>query len=168
MRSLVFVLLVVTINTPVLAQDTTVVNEAVASPPTVKPYRDPHKARVLGTIFPGAGHIYSGEYLRGYGYYLATVGGVGMGVMVFIVDRCTFSFLSATSCDPGPQWPHQALGVAMVGAGFWSWISSAREAAHAAERANARHEARKLSVKPLIEPANEPNARLHAGLKVSW
>jgi hypothetical protein len=168
MKSLLCVLLVATINTGMLAQDTTGVNEAFASPPTVKLYRDPHKARVLGTIFPGAGHIYAGEYLRGYGYYLGTVGGVGMGVMVFIVDRCTFSFLNATSCDPGPQWPHQALGIAMVGAGLWSWISSARDAAHAAERANASHEHRKLSVKPLIEPASEPNARLHAGLKVAW
>jgi hypothetical protein len=164
MKYLFYLLLVACLNTTLLAQDTT----EVAPQQTPKPYRDPHKARILGSVFPGAGHIYAGEYLRGYGYYVATVGEVGSGVLVFMVDRCTFSFLSATSCDPGPQWPHRALGIAMVGAGIWSWVSSARDAPRAAERANARHEARRLQVKPFIEPVREPNAEFHTGLNVSW
>ena len=164
MKYLFYLLLFACLNTALLAQDTTL----AAPGQTLKPYRDPHKARILGSLIPGAGHIYAGEYLRGYGYYLATVGEVGTGVMVFIIDRCTFSFLSATSCNAGPQWPHQALGIAMVGAGIWSWVSSARDAPRAAQRANARHEARTFLVKPIIGPGNEPNARLHAGLNLSW
>jgi len=31
-----------------------------------KPYRDPQTAVVLGSIVPGAGYAYAGEYLRGY------------------------------------------------------------------------------------------------------
>ena len=164
MKYLVSLLLAACLTTPSLAQDTTV----AASGQALTQYRDPHKARILGSLFPGAGHVYAGEYLRGYGYYLATVGAVGTGVMVFTVNRCTFSFLSATSCDPGPQWPHQALGIAMVGAGVWSWVSSARDAARAAQRANTRHEARTVLVKPIIRPGKEPNAGFQAGLQLSW
>jgi hypothetical protein len=162
MKYLFYLFLVVCLNTPVLAQDTT------GAAAKLKPYRDPHTALILGSVLPGAGHIYAGEYLRGYGYYLATVGGVGSGVMVFIMDRCTFSFLSTTSCDPGPQWPHQALGIAMMGIGIWNWVSSARDAPRAAQRANARHETREPLVKPIIGPDNEPNAGLRAGLNISW
>jgi len=164
MKYLFYLFVVACLNTSLLAQDTTV----AAPQQTLKPYRDPHKARIFGSLFPGAGHIYAGEYLRGYGYYLATIGGVGSGVMIFMIDKCTFSFLSAASCDPGPQWPHQALGIAMVGAGIWSWVSSARDASRAAERANTRHEARRLVVKPFIEPVTEPKAKFHAGLNLSW
>ena len=164
MKYFLYLLLVACLNTTLLAQDTTVAAPGQA----LEPYRDPHKARILGSLFPGAGHIYAGEYLRGYGYYVATVGEVGFGVMVFIVDRCTFSFLSATSCDAGPQWPHQALGIAMVGAGIWTWVSSARDAPRAAERANTRHEARTLLVRPIIGPGNQPTASLHAGLSLTW
>ena len=167
MKPLVVVVLIVSFNATLLAQDTTVTKDS-ASGSTIKLYRDPHKARIFGSLFPGAGHIYAGEYLRGYGYYVATVGTVGMGVMAFILDRCTFSFLNATSCDPGPHWPHQMLGIAVVGGGLWIWISSARDASQAAQRANTRHERRALSVKPLIEAVNDPNARLHAGLNLSW
>jgi hypothetical protein len=164
MKYFLYLLLVACFNTTLLAQDTTV----AAPGQGLKPYRDPHKAQILGSLVPGAGHIYAGEYLRGYGYYLATVGEVGAGVMVFIVDRCTFSFLSARSCDAGPQWPHQVLGIAMVGAGIWSWVLSARDAPRAAERANTRHGARTLLVRPIIGPGNQPTAGLHAGLNLSW
>jgi hypothetical protein len=142
MRYFFFLVLVVCLNTSLEAQDTTV----AAPQQALKPYRNPHKARILGSLFPGAGHFYAGEYLLGYGYYVATVGGTSSGVMVFM-DRCAFSYLTATSCHPGPQWQHRALGIAMVGAGIWTWVSSARDASRAAERANARHEARKLLVK---------------------
>lgn len=70
--------------------------------------------------------------------------------------------------DPGPQWPHKALGIAMIGTGIWTWISSARDAARAAERANVRHQKHTLSVKPLIESRNQPDAQWRAGLNVSW
>lgn len=150
------------------AQDATGVVTDSAPRPRATYYRDPHKARILGSVFPGAGHVYAGEYLRGYLNYLGTIGGIGGGIMMYTIDRCTFSFLSANSCDPGPQWPHRTLGIAIIGTGIWTWISSARDAAHAAERANERHQERNLLVNPLIETRSQPDAELRAGLNVSW
>lgn len=167
MKMVIFLVLIACLNTVLLAQDTAVVKDS-ASNLTTNLYRDPDKARKLGTFFPGAGHIYAGEYLRGYGYYVATVGTVGMGVIAFNLDRCTFSFLSASSCDPGPRWPNQLVGIVTVGAGIWTWVSSARDASRAAQRANTRHERRTILVKPLIEPVNGPNASVHVGLGVRW
>jgi len=167
MKPLLCLILLAGLSVPVLAQDTSAVTDT-ARPSSQPLYRDPHKARILGSVFPGAGHFYAGEYLRGYGYYLLTVDAAGAGVLTFIMDRCTFSFLSTKSCDPGPQWPHQAAGIALIGVSIWTWVASARDAGHAAERANERHERRALRVKPLLEPANRPDAQLNAGLSVGW
>lgn len=135
---------------------------------TERPYRDPQLAQVLGIILPGAGHIYAGEYWRGYLGWVTTIGGIGMGAIVYNVDRCTFNFLSGTQCDPGPRWPNRLLGAFMVGAGVWTWISTARDAPHAAERANARHGSRRLKLAPLVEPAFAPHPTLRLGVGVRW
>ncbi len=133
-----------------------------------KPYRDPHKALVLGSIIPGAGHIYAGEYLKGFLTYEGTVTAIGMGTIVFIADKCMFAFLNATPCKSGPAWPHQALGVAVVGIGIWGWISSARDARHAAERANARHDARRAAITPFISPFSGPASASRVGVSLQW
>jgi hypothetical protein len=100
--------------------------------------------------------------------YEATVGAIGGGVLVFMVNKCTFAFLSTTKCDPGPEWPHQAFGVALVGMGIWKWISSARDAPHAAERANARHDARSSAVTPFIAPFSGPAKESEIGVSLHW
>ena len=82
MKFFLYILLVSSLSTTLRAQDTTV----DVSRQTPKPYRDPHKAKILGSLFPGAGHIYAGEYFRGYEYYLATVGMTGSGVLVFMIE----------------------------------------------------------------------------------
>ena len=133
-----------------------------------RPYRSPHRALVLGSLIPGAGHIYAGEYLKGFGTYELTVMSIGMGTLVFIYDRCMLSFLSATTCKSGPAWPHQALGIALGGLGIWKWISSARDAPRAAERANARHRARSLAVTPFIAPFSGPANASHVGVSLQW
>ena len=133
-----------------------------------KPYRSPHRALVLGSLIPGAGHIYAGEYLKGFGTYEFTVMSIGMGTLVFIYDRCMLSFLSATTCKSGPAWPHQTLGIALGGLGIWKWISSARDAPHAAERANARHNPRSRAVTPLIAPFSGPANASQVGVSVQW
>jgi hypothetical protein len=135
---------------------------------TVSLYRDPHRARVLGSLIPGAGHIYAGEYVRGFLTYEATVGAIGMGTIVFILDKCTFTFLSATPCKSGPAWPHQVAGVALVGLGVWTWVSSARDASRAAERANDRHQMRSRTVTPIIEPFSGPANASKVGVSVHW
>ena len=133
-----------------------------------RPYRDPQRARVLGTIFPGAGHVYAGEYLRGYVFYLRTVVGIGGGVMMYIVDECTFTFFSGRSCDPGPHWPHRLLGIAGVASGVWAWISGARDAPLAAERANERHRRKAIKLSPLINPVGGPHPGAQVGVSLQW
>lgn len=135
---------------------------------TVGLYRNPHRALVLGTLIPGAGHIYAGEYLRGFFTYEATVLAIGGGTLVFIVNKCTFTFLSTTTCKPGPEWPHQVLGITIVGMGIWEWISSARDAPRAAERANARHDARSRAVTPFIAPFSGPANASQIGVSLHW
>jgi hypothetical protein len=132
------------------------------------PYRNPHRALVLGTLIPGAGHIYAGEYLRGFFTYEATIGAIGGGTLVFLVNKCTFTFLNMTTCKPGPEWPHQLLGMTMVGMGIWEWISSARDAPHAAERANVRHDARSSAVTPFIAPFSGPANTSQLGVSLHW
>ena len=153
---------------PLRAQETarTPVDSTTSS--TVSLYRNPHRARVLGSLIPGLGHIYAGEYVRGFLTYEATVGAIGTGTLVFIVDKCTFTFLNATPCQSGPAWPHQVAGVALVGLGIWTWVSSARDAARAAERANDRHQLRFRTVTPIIEPFSGPANASKAGVSVSW
>ncbi len=149
---------------PLGAQD---LSGVVIDSVTSHQYRSPQKARVLGSLFPGAGHIYAGEYARGYLIYLSTVAGIGGGMMIYIMDDCTFSWLSAERCNPGPQWPHQVLGIAAIGAGLWGWIAGARDAPRAAERANECHR-RKASVSPILQPVLMPEIGARAGFVLRW
>jgi hypothetical protein len=161
MKSFIGILLVSAWVVPLRAQDTTTVIHDSTIHQVAPLYRSPKRALILGSLIPGAGHIYSGEYWRGFWTYEATVGGIGGGILTFLLNRCTFSFLNTTRCNPGPEWPHQVLGVAMVGIGIWDWISSARDAPHAAERANAKHRP-----KPAVTPIIEAPADSHSGWRV--
>jgi hypothetical protein len=169
MKAFTGILIVAVWISPLEAQDTTNVVQATpdsASTPETHPYRNPREALILGSLIPGAGHIYAGEYWHGVVNYEATVSAIGMGVMIFIVDNCTFDFFNP-NCNPGPQWPHQALGVAVVGLGLRRWILSARDASRAAERANERHRRIMSQVKPIIEPAGGSHG-WHAGIEIPW
>ena len=167
MKLVLWLVMAACLHTPLLAQDTVTAGE-VSKPPTITNlYRDPHKARILGSVFPGAGHIYAGEYFRGYIYYLTTVGDAGMGALIYSMNGCSLAVLDP-SCHPGPEWPYHAVGIAMVGAGIWTWISSARDAAHAAERANVRHQPQTFSVNPVVRSVYETGQGVGVGLSVSW
>ena len=153
---------------PLAAQDTASDSAATATSESERPYRNPKRALLLGSLIPGAGHIYAGEYLKGFVNYEMTVMTIGAGTLVYIVGKCTFTFLSASKCDPGPEWPHRVAGVAIVGLGLWTWISSARDAPHAAERANARHSARSRKASPVIAPFSGPGNASQIGMSLSW
>ena len=169
MRVFVAAFLVLFPAAPLRAQDTAqVVPPDSVQQSLARPYRSPHKALILGTILPGAGYMYTGEYLRGYGTWVATIGLIGEGVMVYILDNCTFTFLSTEKCKPEPAWPHQLLGIAGIGGGLWTWITSARDAPHAAERANERHRSKKPKVEPLIGLPTGTGPEWKAGLAVRW
>lgn len=168
MKALVSLLFIAVWTSPLSAQDTTRVTADSAVLPATTLYRNPHRALILGTLIPGAGHIYSGEYWRGFLTYEFTVSAIGGGVLVFIVDKCTFPLFSTTTCKPGPQWPHQLLGVVLVGTGIWEWISSARDAPHAAERANAKHRRKTPAATPIIQPPADSRSGWRVGAAVHW
>jgi hypothetical protein len=168
MRALAGLLLVSIWTSPLKAQDTTRVTADSAAQPVEQPYRNPKRALILGSVIPGAGHIYSGEYWQGFLRYEATLGGIGGGALMFLVNRCSFSFLSAKRCDPGPQWPHQVFGAALVVGGIWEWISSARDAPHAAERANERHRRKTRRSMPIIEPPTDSRIGWRVGAEIHY
>jgi hypothetical protein len=148
------------------AQDSTAVKPDSGATTSVHLYRDPHKARVLASVFPGAGYFYTGEYLRSYGTYVVTIGGLGMGPVIFMSNSCTFAFFSA--CDPGPTWPYKLAGITLVAEGAWAWVQSVRDARHAAARANTRHDALDPRVKPVLEPMRSGTGGVNAGFSVRW
>jgi hypothetical protein len=160
-----------TVSTLALVVATSI--QAQASAPTVpdsaaqqmeKPYRDPHTAVVLGSLIPGAGYAYAGDYLRGYITAVGTIGGMAMGPVIYEMDGCTLAFLS--DCDPGPRWPYRVAGILAVGSGIYTWISSARESRHAAERANVKHAANARRARPILEPTATNG--WNAGLTLNW
>jgi TM2 domain-containing membrane protein YozV len=151
---------------PLAAQDTINVIVDSASLSRVPLYRDPHRARILGTIIPGAGHFYAGEYLRGYLAFVATGGGLAMGPIIFSMDSCTFALFSA--CHAGPKWPYEALGAYMVVGAVWTWVSTARDAPRAAERANLRHRAKTATLAPFIQPSPTVRGQWNTGVTVGW
>ena len=104
----------------------------------LRPDRRPATAAVLGTLIPGAGHIYAGEYTHGAILYVATVSGIGGGYMMYVFNRCTFTF---TPCRPETAWPHQTIGVLMIAVGVGAWVWSAIDAPRAVHRRLAEREA---------------------------
>jgi len=167
MRLIITLSLATLSATTLPAQDTTnrpVADSASAS--IVAPYRDPHRARMLGVIIPGAGQFYAGEYFKGYMTFVATGSSLAMGPLIFSMDGCTLAFL--TECNPNPKWSYKAVGAFLVGAGLWKWFSTARDAPHAAERANARHRAEAATFAPLIEPSSTVPGQWNTGITVRW
>lgn len=152
---------------PLWAQDTTKVSTDSTVHQVAPLFRSPKRALILGSVIPGAGHIYSGEYWQGFWHYESTVGMIGGGVLVFLFDKCALNFLD-TTCKSGPQWPHQVLGVASVGLGIWEWISSARDAPHAAERANAKHRGKTPAPTPVIGPPADSHSGWRVGAEISF
>jgi hypothetical protein len=131
-------------------------------------FRDPVVARVLGTLVPGAGHIYATEYRRGAQLYFGTVSMIGLGALVYIIDDCTFSFLDLKPCHAGPQWPHRTLGVITMGVGAGTWVYSSIDAPRAARRANERHQSRHAFVSPVLEPRRGAKGGLNVGVALEW
>lgn len=158
--ALVTALLAVAVALP--AQDSTDARQGRAARADTL-YRDPVVARVLGSVIPGAGHVYSGEYWNGIRYYYGTVGLLGTGAFVYVLDECTFD----TPCVSAPAWPHQVAGIAIMAVGVAFWVRSAIDAGHAAERANERHALDGASLSPFIAPG-AGNTGANVGLSVAW
>jgi hypothetical protein len=159
MKALVSLVFVAAWTLPLNAQDTTRVAADSAVAPEGPLYRNPRRALILGSIIPGAGHIYAGEYLRDYE---GTVSAFGLGAMTIIMAPCSFSLDKPTRCGTRPNLVPLLFGVGVVGIGIWEWIASARDASHAAERANAKH----LRQRPTATPDIEAPVDSHSGWRV--
>ena len=166
MRATALLALMLSVAVALPAQDSTHARHGRHGPADTL-YRDPTSARVLGAIIPGAGHIYAGEYWHGVMYYEGTVAIIGLGAMTYVLDKCTFSFLSDKPCKSPPAWPHQVLGGAVMAYGVGVWIYSAIDAGHAAERANERHAGRRTGVSSFIAPGAQ-SGEANVGLSVAW
>lgn len=165
---LILTLPLISLWAPALAAQDTTSRPAAdsASASSLAPYRDPHRARILGTIIPGAGQFYTGDYLNGSLTFFATSSSLAMGPLIFSMDGCTFALFR--ECNPNPKWPYKAVGSFLIGAALWKWFSTARDAPHAAERANARHRAEAATLAPLIEPSPTVSGQWNTGVTVRW
>ena len=119
-------------------------------------WKDEHRARVLGTIVPGLGHVYAEEFAYGRGIFtLATIGIVGGTVGVLIAPQAQNRASTYTI----------AAGFGALGIGAWVW--SAIDAPRAARRTNARRILhRGSSLAPVIGPA--PGGSLVTGLSLTF
>lgn len=166
MRATALVIALLTVAVALPAQESTRARRArLGTADTL--YRDPTAARVFGAIIPGAGHVYAGEYWRGLAYYEGTIGILGSGAMVYVLDKCTFTFLSDTPCKSPPAWRHQVAGVAIMAYGVGVWVYSAIDAGRAAERANKRYAERRAAVTPFIGPQIDASGA-NVGLSFAW
>lgn len=165
MKVLIVLLLVPIVASALTAQDTTRVVSDSLSKVGTSLYRDPHRARVLGTLIPGAGHVYAGEYWRGFVDGIGAIAAIGLGAVVYNKHQEPFCIISP--CPRASQTPHRLAGAVMIGTGLWTWFSDARDAPHAAERANAKHRAKSVMITPFIDPATKPK-ELSGGIAVSW
>ena len=140
--------------------------------PVEQPYRNPHKARVLATILPGAGYVYTGEYFRGYGTWVVTATSFIMTPFLYEYGSCGVD--SIDKCTRGAlRWESRAMGALSAGIGLFTWISSVRDAPLSAERANERHRRRELRANPTVEIGTrggpqQGEPQLKAGLSIDW
>lgn len=156
-------ILLVFVSSAAFAQDSAQV-ATDSSVPTPHLYRDPHKARVLGALIPGAGYVYAGEYFKGYATWVGTIGYIAWAPVVYNSDSCGWFDLT---CTPhGPRWPYQVAGVAMFVGGVYLWAHGAYDAGRAAERANRRHQG--MVVQPKVGFLPGSVAPLTAGLNVEF
>jgi hypothetical protein len=163
MKPLILFLIAVVVTAPLVAQDSTRTPTDSVVPTPTHLYRNPRAALILGSLIPGAGHIYAGEYWRGIVNYEGTVATLGLGVMGILASNLCWE-----RCNRGVQVLGDAMGVVVIGAGIWKWASTARDAAHAAERANEKHRRKMAKVKPVIGAPGGSHENWRAGIEIPW
>jgi hypothetical protein len=122
-------------------------------------FRNPATARVLGTLLPGAGHVYAGEYGQAVAYYAGAVSGIGGGFGLLA--------LHGAAQNKEPAWPSQVGSAVLFAFGAWVWVRSSMDAPRAAERANVRH-ANEARVSFVFREPNGGAAGTSVGLAVAW
>lgn len=120
--------------------------------------KDPETARQYAWYFSGAGHLYTGEALRG---------GVMLGVTTVslykaigeLFSGCTGNLTSTAEC-------HRGRGFLWLGLAAAPYVYSIIDAPKSAERVNAgkQRKAGKLSIAPLLDV--DHSNRLQAGIQL--
>jgi hypothetical protein len=120
--------------------------------------KNPTTARLIG-IFPGAGHVYAAEPMRGLAFFGGMVGVAVVGATVLAVDCVDDVGSGDETCDSS------GADVLVTGAllGVWGW--SIWDAGRAAERTNAR---RGVSAALTLAPARQrgPSGASSPGVRV--
>lgn len=110
---------------------------AAVAPLRSSRYRDPSAAQTMALIFPGGGHIYSGELVKGSALLGASLIGVVGGLMLS-EDTRTFSCDDQLlNCGYSTDYSYLIGGSAVALA---VWIYGILDAPRSARRANARME----------------------------
>ena len=157
-RTLAFLVVVLFAHSRALsAQD---IPAGTPSADTQAPTRSPATARFLGTLFPGGGHIYAGEYAKGVGYFYGTASCIGGGALALAA--------SELSPEKGPAWPMQASGVLLIGVGVAVWARGALDAPRAAARVNVKHSQATAPLSLVFRTGGNAAPRTNLGLAVAW
>ena len=130
-------------------------------------YRDPHTAQMLGSFIPGAGHIYAGETLRGFGLGGAALIGIASGIVFLEKRDCRLVTFGVESCDSQASSVNRINGITQIGVGIAAWVFGAIDAPHAAQRANEQAR-RHLSVAPFLREDVVRHAALGVAVTVGW
>ena len=167
---------IATANSPIAAQGPTPLTADTATVPdtsahaAIRHLPSPVTAAVLGTIIPGAGLAYAGHWGSGVGTYFTSVGTIGLGAMLMVLDHCTFSFDSG--CNPGRVWPQRTLGVASIALGLGTWAYGAVRAYRIVERSNERKSSSlhtdRITIEPLIQVPAIAGTGWALGVHATW
>jgi hypothetical protein len=134
--------------------------------------RSPIAAGLLGAVVPGAGLAYARDWTGAASTFVRTLGSIGAGSLLLVVDRCTFAFLNDTRCNPGVLWPQHAVGVGFVGYGGWVWATSAIKAVRLVKDFNAIEVQNQRSglfrFEPAVFPPDSPAGLWAAGIHAAW
>lgn len=129
-------------------------------------YRNPATAQMLGGFIPGAGHIYAGERLRGFGIMVVALSGIATGI-ASLNDPCQVSLFQPDSCDLNASAGSRALSITQIAVGVGCWVIGAIDAPRAAERENGRLRAARVSIMPASGRAGGL-AGIDARLTIPW
>jgi hypothetical protein len=130
-------------------------------------YRDPQTAQTLGSFIPGAGHIYAGEKLRGFGLGAAALVGIASGIVFLDHRECELVAIDVESCRSGVTSVDRINGITQIAVGVAAWVFGAIDAPRAARRENEKTR-RRVSVLPALHNGTVRHAALGLAVTVGW
>lgn len=147
------------------AQDST---RALNTPDSLaSSYRDPHTAQTLGIFIPGAGHIYAGEKLRGFGLGGAALIGIVSGIVFLDARECHLVSFDVESCNSDVSTVNRINGITNLAVGVAAWVFSAIDAPRAAARANEKAR-RRVAITPFLRDDVVRHPTVGVAVTLGW